>query len=172
MFICGGAFVGLDRVIEQRIGKKTLGFQAEVKGRSEKSFEEIFSHIQPTDLIKFGLIPEFVGRLPVVATLGDLDRAALVTILTEPKNAIVKQYQRIFDYEGITLKFTEDALAAIADKATERKIGARGLRMILEDLMLDLMFQLPSMTDVSEVVITREVVENKVDPLAVLRAAG
>lgn len=172
MFICGGAFVGLDRVIDQRIGKKTLGFQAEVKGRSEKNLEEVFSHIQPTDLIKFGLIPEFVGRLPVVATLGDLDKTALVTILTEPKNAIVKQYQRIFDYEGITLKFTDDALAAIADKATERKIGARGLRMILEDMMLDLMFQIPSMTDVSEVVITREVVENKVDPLAVLRAAG
>jgi ATP-dependent Clp protease ATP-binding subunit ClpX len=172
MFICGGAFVGLDRVINQRIGKKALGFQAEVKSRSEKNYEEVFSHIQPTDLIKFGLIPEFVGRLPVVATLGDLDRAALVMILTEPKNAIVKQYQRIFDYEGITLKFTDDALAAVADKATERKIGARGLRMILEDMMLDLMFQLPSMTDVSEVVITREVVESKVDPLAVLRAAG
>jgi ATP-dependent Clp protease ATP-binding subunit ClpX len=172
LFICGGAFVGLDQIIEQRTGKKSLGFKAEVKGRKEKNFEQILGQVQPMDLIKYGLIPEFVGRLPVVATLADLDKAALVRILTEPKNAIVRQYQRIFEYEGITLKLTEDALAAIADKAIERKIGARGLRMILEDMMLDLMYQIPSMTDVSEVVITREVVESKVDPLAVLRAAG
>ncbi|HXI03450.1 MAG TPA: ATP-dependent Clp protease ATP-binding subunit ClpX [Candidatus Saccharimonadales bacterium] len=172
LFICGGAFVGLDQIIEQRTGKKTLGFKAEVKGRNERNAEKILGQIEPMDLIKYGLIPEFVGRLPVVATLADLDKDALVRILTEPKNAIVRQYQRIFDYEGITLKFTEDALAAIADKAIERKIGARGLRMILEDIMLDLMYQLPSTTDVSEVVITRDVVDRKVDPLAVLRAAG
>ncbi len=172
LFVCGGAFVGLERIIEQRTGKKTLGFKADVKARSERKSEEIYAQIEPMDLIKYGLIPEFVGRLPVVATLTDLDKAALVKILTEPKNAIVRQYQRIFDYENIALKFTEDALSAIADKALERKIGARGLRMILEDIMLDLMYQLPSTTDVSEVVITKEVVENKVDPLAVLRAAG
>ena len=172
LFMCGGAFVGLDVAIETRTGKKTLGFKADVKGRHEKNYNEILSQVQPGDLIKFGLIPEFVGRLPVVATLGELDHGALVKILTDPKNAITRQYQRIFEYEGITLKFTEDALSAIADKAIERKIGARGLRMILEDIMLDLMYQLPSMTNVSEVIITREVVESKVDPLAVLRAAG
>ena len=172
LFICGGAFVGLDSVIENRIGRKMLGFKAEVKARHEKNFEEILGQVQPVDLIKYGLIPEFVGRLPIVASLGDLGKAALVRILTEPKNAITRQYQRIFEYEGITLKFTEDALTAIADKAIERRIGARGLRMILEDIMLDLMYQLPSMTNVSEVIITREVVERKVDPLAVLRAAG
>jgi ATP-dependent Clp protease ATP-binding subunit ClpX len=172
LFVCGGAFVGLDRIIEQRTGMKTLGFKAVVRGKSERNAAETLSKIEPMDLIKYGLIPEFVGRLPVVATLADLDKDALVKILTEPKNAIIRQYQRIFEYEGITLKFTEDALAAIADKAIDRKIGARGLRMILEDIMLDLMYQLPSTKDVSEVVITREVVENKVDPLAVLRAAG
>jgi ATP-dependent Clp protease ATP-binding subunit ClpX len=172
MFICGGAFVGLERVIEQRCGRKTLGFKAEVKSRKEKNYEDVMKGVQPIDLIKFGLIPEFVGRLPVTATLGDLDKSALVRILTEPKNAIIKQYQRIFEYEGVSLKFTDDALASIADKAQERKIGARGLRMILEDMMLDLMYQLPSMSNVSEVVITKEVVESKVDPLAVLRAAG
>jgi ATP-dependent Clp protease ATP-binding subunit ClpX len=172
LFICGGAFVGLDSVIEQRIGRKMLGFKADVKTRQEKDYDEILGQVQPIDLIKFGLIPEFVGRLPITATLGDLDKSALVKILTEPKNAIVRQYQKIFEYENITLKFTEDALSAIADKAIERKIGARGLRMILEDIMLDIMYQLPSMTNISECVITREVVETKVDPLAVLRAAG
>jgi ATP-dependent Clp protease ATP-binding subunit ClpX len=172
LFLCGGAFVGLDAVIEQRIGRKTLGFKAEVRGRLEKNYDEILSQVQPGDLIRFGLIPEFVGRLPVVATLGELDKGALVKILTEPKNAITRQYQRIFEYEGISLKFTEDALASVADKAIERKIGARGLRMILEDIMLDLMYQLPSLTNVSEVIISREVVESKVDPLAVLRQAG
>jgi len=172
LFICGGAFVGLDTVIEQRIGRKTLGFTADVKTRQEKNYDEILGHVQPLDLIKFGLIPEFVGRLPITATLGDLDKSALIKILTEPKNAIVRQYQKIFEYENITLKFTEDALSAIADKAVERKIGARGLRMILEDIMLDIMYQLPSMTNISECVITREVVESKVDPIAVLKAAG
>src|SRR5437867_778787 len=142
LFICGGAFVGLDTVIEQRIGRKTLGFTADVKTRQEKNYDEILGHVQPLDLIKFGLIPEFVGRLPITATLGDLDKSALIKILTEPKNAIVRQYQKIFEYENITLKFTEDALSAIADKAVERKIGARGLRMILEDIMLDIMYQL------------------------------
>jgi ATP-dependent Clp protease ATP-binding subunit ClpX len=172
LFICGGAFVGLDSVIEQRIGRKTLGFKADVRTRQEKDYDEVLGQVQPIDLIKFGLIPEFVGRLPITATLGDLDKPALVKILTEPKNAIVRQYQKIFEYENITLKFTEDALSSIADKAIERKIGARGLRMILEDIMLDIMYQLPSMTNISECVITREVVETKVDPLAVLRAAG
>ena len=128
--------------------------------------------VQPVDLIKFGLIPEFVGRLPVIATLAELDKSALIKILTEPKNAISKQYQRIFEYENVNLRFTDDALAAIADKALERKIGARGLRVILENLMLDIMYQLPSLTDIAECVITREVVDNQVDPLTLLQKAG
>ena len=132
----------------------------------------ILEQIQPVDLIRFGLIPEFVGRLPVVATLSELDKSALVKILTEPKNAIVKQYQRIFEYENVSLKFTEDALTAIAEKALARKIGARGLRVILEDLMLDIMYQLPSLTNITDCVISREVVDNKVDPLTVLQKAG
>ncbi len=172
MFICGGAFVGLDTIIDQRIGKRAMGFKAELKKKSEKNLQETLLQVQPTDLIKYGLIPEFVGRLPIMGVLGDLDAAALVKILTEPRNALIKQYQRIFEYENVTLTFTKDALEAIAKETLARKIGARGLRLILEDLMLDLMYQLPSRTDITECVITREVVENKVAPIILMEKVG
>jgi ATP-dependent Clp protease ATP-binding subunit ClpX len=172
LFICGGAFVGLDGIIEQRIGKKSMGFKADVKAKSQKSMFDTLEQVQPGDLIRYGLIPEFVGRLPVIGVLGDLDRAALVKILTEPRNALVKQYQKIFEYENVTLTFTKDALEAIAEQALQRKIGARGLRLILEDLMLDLMYQLPSRTDITECVITKEVVENKTAPIILMEKAG
>ncbi len=174
LFICGGAFVGLDKVIERRVGKKTLGFYTDrptkkVKARDKTS---LVGQTQPTDLIKYGLIPEFVGRLPVVASLHDLDRAALIEILTQPKNAIVHQYQRLFDYENVKLRFTDDALLEIAELAKERKIGARGLRMIIEDLMLDLMYDLPSNKKVRECVVTREVVRDREKPITLVEKAG
>jgi ATP-dependent Clp protease ATP-binding subunit ClpX len=172
LFICGGAFVGLDTIIEQRIGKKSMGFKADVKKKSEKDVLSVLEQVQPQDLIKYGLIPEFVGRLPVVAMLGELDKDALVKILVEPRNALTRQYQRIFEYEDVTLTFTRDALEAVADRAMARKIGARGLRLILEDLMLDLMYQLPSQNNITECVITREVVENKVAPILLIEKAG
>ena len=174
LFICGGAFVGLDQTIKNRTGVSTMGFKGQILSKEAQRQNQgaIFEQVQPVDLIKYGLIPEFVGRLPVIATLDELDRDALMKILTEPKNAIVKQYQQIFEYENVSLKFTDDAIAAIADKALGRKIGARGLRVILEDLMLDIMYQLPSLTNISDCVITREVVESKVDPLTVLQKAG
>jgi ATP-dependent Clp protease ATP-binding subunit ClpX len=172
LFICGGAFVGLETIIEQRIGKKSVGFKADVKKKTDKDMLSILEQIQPQDLIKYGLIPEFVGRLPVIGLLGELDAEALVKILTEPRNALTKQYQRIFEYEDVTLTFTKDALEAIAEKALARKIGARGLRLILEDLMLDLMYQLPSQNNITECVISREVVENKVAPIILMEKAG
>ncbi|HKB08812.1 MAG TPA: ATP-dependent Clp protease ATP-binding subunit ClpX [Candidatus Polarisedimenticolia bacterium] len=172
LFICGGAFVGLDGIIEQRIGKKSMGFKADVKVKSQKNVEETLGQVQPGDLIKYGLIPEFVGRLPVIGVLGDLDKDALVKILTEPRNALIKQYQKIFEYENVTLTFTKDALEAIAEQSLMRKIGARGLRLILEDLMLDLMYQLPSRSDITECVITKEVVENKTAPIILMEKAG
>jgi ATP-dependent Clp protease ATP-binding subunit ClpX len=171
LFICGGAFVGLDKIIEQRIGQKTMGFKADVRAKKDRRIIEFLEQVQPMDLIKFGLIPEFVGRLPVVAALGELSKEELVRVLVEPKNALTRQYQRIFEYEDVNLRFTDDALVAISKLAIERKIGARGLRMILEDLMLDIMYQLPSQKNISECVITREVVENKVDPITVLQKA-
>ena len=172
LFLCGGAFVGLESIIEQRTGKKSVGFKADVKKKSEKDMLSILQQVQPQDLIKYGLIPEFVGRLPVIGLLGELDKDALVKILTEPRNALTKQYQRIFEYEDVTLTFTKDALEAIAEQALTRKIGARGLRLILEDLMLDLMYQLPSQNSITECVITREVVENKVAPIILMEKAG
>jgi ATP-dependent Clp protease ATP-binding subunit ClpX len=172
LFICGGAFVGLDGIIEQRIGKKSMGFKADVRRKTDKNALEILEQVQPGDLIRYGLIPEFVGRLPVMGVLGELDKHALVRILTEPRNALAKQYQKIFEYENVTLTFTKDALEAISDQALARKIGARGLRQILEDLMLDLMYQLPSRTDITECVITREVVENKTAPIILMEKAG
>ena len=171
LFICGGAFVGLDKVIERRIGKKSLGFRANLGARQERA-EDMMTLVQPADLIKYGLIPEFVGRLPVIGTLHELDRAALIRIMTEPRNAIVKQYQRLFEYENVKLSFTDDALEAIADLACERKIGARGLRMIIEDLMLDLMYNLPSQKKVRECVVTKEVVENREKPVTLIEKAG
>ncbi len=172
LFLCGGAFVGLDKVIERRIGKKTLGFRAELGNQQTTRSDDIMSLVQPTDLIKYGLIPEFVGRLPVVGTLHELDRQALIQIMTEPRNAIVKQYQKLFEYENVKLRFTDDALGAIADLACERKIGARGLRMIIEELMLDLMYHLPSQKKVRECVVTKEVVENRETPVTLIEKAG
>ncbi len=167
LFICGGAFVGLDKIISRRVGKKSLGFRtgedAEKKTwRSpKKRSQELMQEVQPEDLIKFGLIPEFVGRLPVVGMLEDLDEFALIEILTRPKNAIVKQYQRLFEFENVRLKFNDEALRAIARQAMARKVGARGLRMILEELMLDLMFNLPSQKKVKEFEVTREMVDKR-----------
>jgi len=174
LFICGGAFVGLDKVIERRVGKKTLGFQTDAKSTGGRAQDKtnLLGQIQPTDLIKYGLIPEFVGRLPVVATLHDLDKAALVEILTRPKNAITRQYQRLFEYENVKLSFTDDALVAIAELAIQRKIGARGLRMIIEDLMLELMYNLPSMKKVRECVVTRDVVLDREKPATLIEKAG
>jgi ATP-dependent Clp protease ATP-binding subunit ClpX len=172
LFICGGAFVGLDNIVESRIGRRTMGFKGEVKARRDKNLAEVLGQAQPADLIKFGMIPEFVGRLPVVAILEELDVPALIRILTEPKNALVKQYNKIFEFEGASLRFTDDALEAVAQQAIERKIGARGLRMILEELMLDMMFMLPSQTEVKEVVVTRDVVLKKSSPLIIMEKAS
>jgi len=175
LFICGGAFVSLEKIIERRIGKKSLGFLSGNK-ESEKGKAAMPNNIleaaQPRDLIKFGLIPEFVGRLPVVGSLSDLDSDALVEILTKPKNAQIRQYQKLFEFENVKLKFTDDAIVAIANLAIERKMGARGLKIILEDLMLDIMYQLPSQKKVKEFVITREMVENKDIVFALLEKAG
>jgi len=167
LFISGGAFNGLENIIEQRIGKKTLGFGAEIKNREEKNIGEILSHVQPEDLIKYGLIPEFVGRLPVIATLEDLNEKALVDILTKPKNALVKQYEKLFDFESVKLRFSQESLGAIARQAIRRKSGARGLRAILEEIMLDIMYDLPSYSNVEECLINEEVILKKERPLLV-----
>jgi ATP-dependent Clp protease ATP-binding subunit ClpX len=171
LFICGGAFAGLEKIIAQRGKGSGIGFGATVKGPDERGVGELFKELEPEDLLKFGLIPEFVGRLPVLATLTDLDEAALVTILTEPKNALVKQYQRLFDIEGVKLTFTADALTAIAKRAIKRKTGARGLRSIMEDILLDTMFELPGMDTVEEVVVKDEAVNNGAKPILVYTEA-
>ncbi len=167
LFICGGAFAGLEKIIAQRGRGSGIGFGAEVKDPDQRAVGELFRELEPEDLLKYGLIPEFVGRLPVVATLEDLDEAALVTILTEPKNALVKQYQRLFEIEGVKLTFTPEALTAIARRAIKRKTGARGLRSIMEDILLDSMFDLPGRTDVTEVVVNDEAVNGASKPLIV-----
>ncbi|SHF29837.1 ATP-dependent Clp protease ATP-binding subunit ClpX [Ruegeria intermedia] len=167
LFICGGAFAGLDKIIAQRGKGSAMGFGADVRDNDERGVGEIFQDLEPEDLLKFGLIPEFVGRLPVLATLEDLDEDALVTILTKPKNALVKQYQRLFELENVELDFTEDALKAIAKKAIERKTGARGLRSILEDILLDTMFELPGMKNVTKVVVNEEAVTSEAQPLII-----
>ncbi len=172
LFICGGAFVGLEKIIQRRIGNKALGFKADVKPLNTRDIGVTLEKVEPEDLIKYGLIPEFVGRLPVVGTLHELDKAALVQILTQPRNAITRQYQKLFEYENVKLRFTEDALEAIAEAALQRKIGARGLRMIIEDLMLDLMYTLPTQKKIRECVITREVVESKEQPITLIEKAG
>jgi ATP-dependent Clp protease ATP-binding subunit ClpX len=178
LFICGGAFVGLEKIIGRRVGKKALGFRTgedpdkEQTAPSSKRNFQLVSDVQPEDLIKFGLIPEFVGRLPVVGVLQDLDENALVEILTRPKNAIVKQYQRLFEFENVRLKFSEDAQRAIARQAMARKVGARGLRMILEELMLELMYSLPSQKKVKEFEVTREMVEKRDVSLAMIEKAA
>ena len=165
LFVCGGAFAGLEKIISGRGRTTSIGFGAKVLAPEDRRTGEIFRHVEPEDLLKYGLIPEFVGRLPVVATLEDLDEASLKKILTEPKNALVKQYQRLFEMESMDLTFAEEALGAIARKAIERKTGARGLRSIMEGILLDTMFELPGLEGVEEVVISREVVEGTARPL-------
>jgi ATP-dependent Clp protease ATP-binding subunit ClpX len=167
LFICGGAFAGLDKIISHRGKGSSMGFGADVKDVDERGVGEVFTDLEPEDLLKFGLIPEFVGRLPVIATLTDLDEDALITILTKPKNALVKQYQRLFELEDTKLTFTEDALEAIAKRAIERKTGARGLRSIMEDILLDTMFDLPGMDTVTEVVVNEEAVGPDASPLMI-----
>ncbi|HJQ05787.1 MAG TPA: AAA family ATPase, partial [Nocardioides sp.] len=169
LFVVGGAFAGLEHIIEQRVGKKTLGFTAEVNGQAEKDAEDLLALVRPEDLTKFGLIPEFIGRLPMIASVNKLDRAALVEILTEPRNALVKQYQKLFELDGVELEFSEDAINAIADKALERKTGARGLRAIIEESLLYSMYDVPSRGDVEKVIVTREVVDEEAEPTLVLR---
>ncbi len=169
LFIVGGAFSGLDKIIENRIGKKSLGFTAEVDTLGDTNPDDIFGHVMPEDLLKFGLIPEFIGRLPVFTSVTALDREALVRVLTEPRNALIKQYQRLFELDGVELEFTEDALAAIADQALKRGTGARGLRAILEEVLLNSMYDVPSRDDVARVVITGEVVVGSVNPTLVPR---
>ena len=167
LFICGGAFVGIEKIVEGRVGKTGIGFGAEIKSREERRVGDLLALIQPEDLLKYGLIPEFVGRLPVVATLHDLDEAALVRILREPKNAIIKQYQKYFDLEKVRLKFTDDAVAAVAREAMKRGTGARGLRAVLEEVMLEVMYELPSLPGLKECIITREVILNKDRPILI-----
>jgi len=180
LFICGGAFVGLEKIIGRRVGRKAMGFRAD-SGKEEEKAEivassrrdiELLSKVQPQDLMRFGLIPEFVGRLPVVGVLSDLDEAALVEILLRPKNAITKQYQRLFEFENVRLKFAEESLHSIAREALARKVGARGLRMILEELMLDLMYHLPSQKRIKDFEVTREMVEKRDVSIAMMEKAG
>ncbi len=167
LFVCGGAFVGLDSVIRDRVGKKTLGFSQTPISKRKAETEAILEKVQPEDLLKYGLIPEFVGRFSIVATLNELDAAALMKVLSEPKNAVIKQYQKLFEFENVRLKFTESAIRAIAEKAIAHKTGARGLRAVLEEHMLDIMFELPSRSDIEEVVVNEEVVNNNEKPLLV-----
>jgi ATP-dependent Clp protease ATP-binding subunit ClpX len=173
LFICGGAFVGLEKIVERRVGKKSLGFHADAQPSTPtRRNMELLEQAQPTDLIRYGLIPEFVGRLPVVGVLGDLDKTALLRILTEPKNALMRQYQRLFEFENVRLRFTDEALETIADLAMERKVGARGLRMIMEDLMLDLMYHLPAQRKVREFVVTGEMIRSREINWGLLEKAG
>jgi ATP-dependent Clp protease ATP-binding subunit ClpX len=180
LFLCGGAFVGLEKVIGRRVGKKTMGFRSEelkpgempMNAAAQRRDTEMLQQVQPQDLIRFGLIPEFVGRLPVIGVLNDLDEAALVEILTKPRNAIIKQYQRLFEFENVKLKFTEPAMHAVAKEALNRKVGARGLRMILEELMLDLMYHLPSQKKVKDFEVTADMVEKRDVSLSMMEKAG
>jgi ATP-dependent Clp protease ATP-binding subunit ClpX len=178
LFICGGAFVGLEKIIGRRAGKKSIGFKSEEdrSGDSLRSVQQrdiaLLQQLQPEDLIRYGFIPEFIGRMPVAGVLEDLDRSALVQILTKPKNSVIKQYQKLFEFENVKLKFSDDALEAIAEQAMQRKVGARGLRMILEELMLDLMYYLPSYKKVREFLVTREMVLSQKINWALLEKAG
>ena len=170
LFICGGAFVGLEEVIERRLNQKSLGFGADIKGKRDKRTGQLLEHVLPEDLIKYGLIPEFVGRLPVVATLEELDEEALVRILQEPKNSLIRQYQTIFEFEGVELKFTQEAMVAVAKEALKRNVGARGLRIILEELMLDLMYTVPSQRDIKQCLINEDVVASRTQPITLKKA--
>jgi ATP-dependent Clp protease ATP-binding subunit ClpX len=173
LFICGGAFVGLEKVIERRVGQKSMGFHADVQPATQHRRNiEMLEQAQPTDLIKYGLIPEFVGRLPVVGVLGDLDKGALVRILVEPKNALIRQYQRLFEFENVRLRFTDEAIETVAELALQRKVGARGLRMILEDLMLELMYHLPAQRKLREFAVTAEMIQSREINWSLLEKAG
>ncbi len=172
LFVCGGAFAGLEKIIESRIGRKGIGFGADIRRAGEQELGQVLSQVLPEDLLKFGLIPEFVGRLPVIGAVSNLDRDALVQILVEPKNALVKQYRKYFEFEDVELEFADDALEAIADQALLRGTGARGLRAILEEVLLNTMYDLPGRTDIGKCVIDRKVVEEKVNPTLVPREAG
>jgi len=167
LFICGGAFVGLEMLVEQRLNQKAIGFGAEIRGKHERRMGLLLAQAQPEDLLKYGLIPEFVGRLPVVATLDELDDKALVRILTEPKNALLKQYEKLLAFEKVKLTFTESAVVAVARKAHQQKTGARGLRSILEEVMLDVMYEIPSQREIRECVVTEDVIEGKTAPLLI-----
>ncbi|MGB9660971.1 MAG: ATP-dependent Clp protease ATP-binding subunit ClpX [Moorellaceae bacterium] len=165
LFICGGAFEGLDKIIKNRIAKKTMGFGAEIQGKRDVQIGDILKHVMPVDLLKYGLIPEFVGRLPIIVTLDALDEEALIRVLTEPRNALVKQYQKLFEMDGVTLEFKEDALVAVAKEAIKRETGARGLRAILEEVMMDVMYEIPSRGNVTKCIITKDVILRKEEPL-------
>ena len=167
LFLCGGAFVGLDTIIEQRVGQKTMGFGADIQSKKERKLSETLASLQPQDLLKYGLIPEFIGRMPVVATLEELDEHALIDILTRPKNALIKQYQKLLALEGCKLRFTEGALIAVSKKAINRKTGARGLRAILEDVMLNVMYDIPSQPGIRECIINEEVINEGAEPLLI-----
>src|ERR671919_558090 len=171
LFICGGAFANLDKVIERRIGHKGVGFGASIESRIERDTGEVFQHTLPEDLVNYGLIPEFIGRLPVMSAVHQLTRDDLITILTEPRNALVEQFQRFFSFDGIELVFSDDSLASIADKALERETGARGLRSILEEILLEVQFELPSRRDVKKCVVTKETIEKGLKPTLVTEAA-
>lgn len=168
LFICGGAFEGIEKIIQNRLGQKSIGFGAEIKGKKEQDVGELLQHIMPQDLLKFGLIPEMVGRLPIIVTLHALDKKALMTILKEPKNALIKQYQKLFEMDGVTLEFEEAAIAAIADKALERNTGARGLRAILEDIMLNIMYEIPSREDIEKCIVTEDTIINHTEPIVII----
>src|SRR5262249_35486845 len=171
LFICGGAFAGLDKVIESRIGNKGVGFGADIRTAAEKDLGEVLGKTLPEDLLKYGLIPEFVGRLPVITSVNNLDESALVDILTKPKNALVKQYQKFFEFDGVELEFTDDSLVAIADQAITRGTGARGLRAIMEEVLLGVMYELPGRDDVTKCLVDRDVVLTGVNPTLVPREA-
>ncbi|ADL08500.1 ATP-dependent Clp protease ATP-binding subunit ClpX [Thermosediminibacter oceani] len=167
LFICGGAFEGIEKIIANRIGKKSIGFGAEIRSKEEKNVGELLSQIMPEDLLKFGMIPEFVGRVPIIVTLDALDEQALIRILKEPKNALVKQYQKLFEMDNVQLEFTDEALQVIAQEALNRKTGARGLRAILEEVMMDVMYEIPSRSDITKCVVTKEVVLKREEPIIV-----
>ncbi len=172
LFICGGAFVGLEDIIARRVTEKTMGFGAKIESKKQKRAGDLLDKVHPEDLIKFGMIPEFIGRVPVVASLHDLDKAALVSILKEPKNSLIKQYQTLLEFENVALRFTDDALESIAGEALARNVGARGLKIILEELMLDVMYRVPSEEDIEECVITADAVSRRAAPILSLRKAG
>lgn len=170
LFICGGAFSGLDKIISQRSIKSSIGFEANVESKVERDIGEIFSHVEPEDLLKYGLIPEFIGRLPIITTLTSLDETTLVNILTKPKNALVKQYQKLFEMDSIELEITDSALHAIAKKAISRNTGARGLRSIIEDILVDIMYEIPSDQNVEKVILNEQVIDKKIDPIKIYKS--